>query len=671
MRYRRLLSVGGSAAVALALAGCVQLPIWNPPHLEARAGLFDLSKWDFARGGPLKLTGAWEFTWGRLVPPHSKEPLDRIVPVPAQWVSYQTEGGALPVVGVATYRLRLRVPTSARGRLALRIPSSDSAFRLFVNGREAMTNGSVEPDPARSVPIRYTPLIVHLDVPGTQIELLVHVANSQYPRPGLRDPITIGLREDILKLTERKLAFEIFLFGAIFLIALYHFGLFLLRRSDRVALFFAALSLAVSVRILATGESYAFEMIPGLTWKISTFFEYFSYYSATPLFMLFFRTLYPRETLRYVNYAIYAIGALGCAYVIVTPLYYYSQTVLAYHLFTVASSIYILVCAMLAVVRRREAARTFLVGLVILLASLIHDILVVERVLDSILVAPFGLFAFFFSHAFLLSKLFARAFNTAESLSRELELRVEERTRELAEAMHQSDALLRNILPGRVAQELKETGAVRPLHYAEVTVLFVDFVGFTQLTEQLSTEELVRELDACFSGFDRIVEEHGLEKLKTMGDAYMCAGGLPEPGGSHSVRACLAALEMQSYLRVRAAERGRSPWVVRVGIHTGPVTAGVIGKKKFAYDIWGDTVNTAARMESAGEPGRTNVSEATRNAVIDFFECTFRGRIQAKNKGELAMYFLDGIREGLHERGVPNERFRALMQSRFVERAAG
>ena len=666
---------------------CIQLPVWNPENMEARRGLFDLRTWDFQRGGPIKLSGEWEFAWGRLQPPGGATPTEdeknavpaalggtQFVAVPAQWSSYRMGSGTVPVFGYATYRLRLRLPADLRTGLALRVPSTDSAYRLFVDGREAATNGRVGTRSSDSRPIRYTPHVVHLDLKGADTELIFLVSNFHYPRPGLRDPIIVGMRADILKLTEKKLAFEIFLFGAIVLISLYHFGLFLLRRSDRVALVFATLSAAVAIRILVTGESYAFELVPGLTWNISTFFEYISYYAATPLFMLFFATLYPREVSAALNRVVFVLGAAACLFVLGAPLYYYAQTVLAYHVFTLLTGAYILTGSILAVVRRRETARTFLVGLVVLFASLVHDILVTERVLDSIYVAPFGLFIFFFSHAFLLSKQFAAAFNTAESLSHELEQRVEDRTHQLELAMKQSDTLLRNILPARVADELKSTGSVRPLHYGEVSVLFSDFVGFTQLTERMPAEELVHELDTAFSAFDRIVEKYRVEKLKTMGDSYMCAGGLPEPGGSHPVRICLAAMAMQRYLTERAEEyerQGRQFWSVRIGVHTGPVTAGVIGTTKFAYDIWGDTVNTAARMESSGEPGRVNISEATQAVVSDFFEFSFRGKIQAKNKGELAMYFVERIKDGLHENGLPNAAFEALIQERFGGAAAG
>jgi len=210
-----------------------------------------------------------------------------------------------------------------------------------------------------------------------------------------------------------------------------------------------------------------------------------------------------------------------------------------------------------------------------------------------------------------------------------------------------ADTLLQNILPEKTAEELKTNGTVKPIYYESVTVLFSDFKNFTTIAESLSPEALVAELDEYFRLFDAIVAKHGLEKIKTIGDAYMCAGGLPEPNETHALDMVSAAVEMQKSIRVLAVKKaaaGQPFFEMRIGINTGPVVAGVVGSHKFAYDIWGDTVNTAARLEHGGEPGKINISEATWEKVREVFSCTFRGKLPAKNKGEIAMYFVEGIR---------------------------
>ncbi len=207
---------------------------------------------------------------------------------------------------------------------------------------------------------------------------------------------------------------------------------------------------------------------------------------------------------------------------------------------------------------------------------------------------------------------------------------------------HKSDQLLRNILPDEVAQELKSHGYATPRHYESATVLFTDFVNFTRLSAQLTPEQVLSELDECFLAFDEICETFGLEKIKTIGDAYMCAAGLPVPNDTHPVDAIEAAIAMCQWLERRNSQNTTAVLrQMRIGVHTGPVVAGVVGKNKFAYDIWGDAVNLAARMEEAGVAGHINISGATQVLVKDYFVCTYRGKKDVHNKGLVDMYFVD------------------------------
>lgn len=208
-----------------------------------------------------------------------------------------------------------------------------------------------------------------------------------------------------------------------------------------------------------------------------------------------------------------------------------------------------------------------------------------------------------------------------------------------------SENLLLNILPSEVAEELKEKGSAQAQFFDEVTVLFTDFKDFTQITEKLSPAELVDLLHYCFKSFDIIITKHHVEKIKTIGDSYMCAGGLPVPHKSTPQDVVNAALEIQEFMEKLKQERltqGKEPIEMRLGIHTGPVVAGIVGVKKFAYDIWGDTVNTASRMESSGAAGRVNISASTYEKVKHDFICTSRGFVEAKHKGLIEMYFVEG-----------------------------
>jgi len=210
----------------------------------------------------------------------------------------------------------------------------------------------------------------------------------------------------------------------------------------------------------------------------------------------------------------------------------------------------------------------------------------------------------------------------------------------IAEEKRKSDELLLNILPHETAEELKQSGSAKARSFEMVTVMFTDFKGFTSISEKLTAEELVGEINTYFSEFDNIIQRHGIEKIKTIGDAYMAVGGLPTPTETHAADVVNAALEIQEFAGRMKAKLGDSAFEVRIGIHTGPVVAGIVGIRKFAYDIWGDTVNIASRMESACVNGAINVSATTYAMIKDKFKCIPRGKIDAKGKGEMEMYFV-------------------------------
>ncbi len=215
-----------------------------------------------------------------------------------------------------------------------------------------------------------------------------------------------------------------------------------------------------------------------------------------------------------------------------------------------------------------------------------------------------------------------------------------------------SDSLLLNILPESIADELKHHNSVVPKSYDSISILFTDMAGFTKVAEKMSPQELVGELDYYFRGFDAIIKKHKMEKIKTIGDAYMAAGGLPKTNLTHAIDSVLCGLEFQRFMADHKEIRQMQNlpvWELRLGIHTGHAIAGVVGTDKFAYDIWGDSVNTASRLESSGIVGEVNISKATYDLVSEFFECEHRGKIQAKNKGEIDMYLVKSIRKNFQD----------------------
>jgi class 3 adenylate cyclase len=227
-----------------------------------------------------------------------------------------------------------------------------------------------------------------------------------------------------------------------------------------------------------------------------------------------------------------------------------------------------------------------------------------------------------------------------------LEEIIQERTEALMKEKEKTESLLANILPKKTADELKSKGKVTSSKFKMVTVLFADIEGFTKIAEQMNPDKLIDELDHFYFHFDSVVEKYNIEKIKTIGDAYMAAGGIPVKNRTNPVEVILAAMEMQHFMK-SLKDNNADIWDLRIGIHTGSVIAGVVGQKKFSYDIWGDTVNTASRMESSGKVGKINISESTYHLVKEFFNFDFRGKMPVKYKWDIAMYFVKGIKADL------------------------
>jgi class 3 adenylate cyclase len=261
---------------------------------------------------------------------------------------------------------------------------------------------------------------------------------------------------------------------------------------------------------------------------------------------------------------------------------------------------------------------------------------------------------------FLIRKWRLLGYQRAES---RISARMESRIQSLAAEKEQSDKLVAEILPQETANQLKHKGKAKWDKYERATVLFSDIQGFTQIAEEMNPEALIDELDHFFFHFDSVVEKYNIEKIKTIGDAYMAAGGIPHKNSTNPVEVVLAALEMQSYMQQLKSSKA-DIWDLRIGIHTGPVIAGVVGHKKVSYDLWGDTVNTASRMESSGIPGKINISSITYGMVKDFFLCEYRGKLPVKYKGNIDMYFVNGLRPELSVdlKEIPNKRFFIKLQ---------
>ncbi|MBL4653687.1 MAG: adenylate/guanylate cyclase domain-containing response regulator [Flavobacteriales bacterium] len=240
-----------------------------------------------------------------------------------------------------------------------------------------------------------------------------------------------------------------------------------------------------------------------------------------------------------------------------------------------------------------------------------------------------------------------------------------EKRRLLRLEREKTEQLLRNILPEHTIDELKVEGRTTARHYNQATVMFTDFVNFTVSSEHREPKLVVEQLNYYFSYFDDVISEYYLEKIKTIGDAYMAAGGVPIRNKFNPIFCCLAALKLRDFVAKELHNEATAPWEVRIGINTGPLVAGVVGKMKYQYDIWGDTVNTASRLEGASVPGKINISKSTYELIKDYFDCEYRGDLEIKSKGHIDMYFLNHILleyAEIDNSSEPNQKFLEILQ---------
>ena len=656
--------------------------------LKAVKGVLDLSTWNFSNDGTINLDGQWEFYWNEFMEPtpiqNSTLKIPNYIPVPSQWQRQD-----YPLHGFATYRLRVLL-TKSNPPLSIAMPYAGTAHEVYINGKLHSSIGTVGKSKDETIPFfKFHTFTIEDNL--NELEILIHISNFHYYKAGLWDNIKLGSSKQINLSNKKKFVIDLITFSSLMIMGLYHFGLYYSRRKDISPLYFSLCCLSLAFRTICINERIIMDAFQFLPFMIVHKIEYISFTYGSFLFIQFIHSLFPNEASKLL-YRLFSIIFIPYAFLIVlTPIGVYSYSSIAVQIILLLMMIYILSITIIAVIRKRMGSKIFLLGLSIFFGTITMDIFKSMGLLFFPFLGSYGLLTFIIFQATVLSLKFAGAFTDSENLAQELKVfseKLEEkvilRTKELELAKdeaeiekgiaqiarqeteserHKSEKLLLSILPKEVVEELKEKGFSEPVLFESASVLFTDFKGFTIIAETLSPKELVEELDRSFSYFDSLMERYGIEKLKTIGDSYMCAGGIPNKNRTHAIDCVLVALEIQSIMKkVKEYKEivGLPYWELRLGIHSGSIVAGVIGEKKFAYDVWGDAVNTASRMESSGTPGKINISGATYLLVKSLFECEYRGRVNAKNKGEVDMYYVHGIKEEYSIEGdgrTPNSDF--------------
>ncbi len=569
-------------------------------------------------------------------------------------------------IKVNWYRFKLHIDSAQAGRPFMMIFGTNGALELYIDGKLHTILGRI-PGPGQKGAYKYlkeNPVLLSFSDTGYH-QVAIRYKSSVDIADGTEGWFAFRL-EDTLKHFHQSRYGGIFsggvllglgaLFFALFLV---HCLFFLFYKKEKANLIFAIFTFSIALNLIST---YVFFN------AVSMQFDYF--YMAVinfgPIISCFSLCAFISYVFSKNNRTLLIILGL-CIFSLLLALLddygIFNLTALFIWVLLGSSIIYTTVMIIVAIVRRVPGSLILGSGVlyfllftfVLLTVSIIRGKINFNTTLSyfslsAILGIPLSISAYLAWRFSTTSKALSKELENVAALSREkqqlledqnerLERQVAARTQELQLEKQKSDNLLLNILPHEVAEELKEKGASKAQYYDEVSVLFTDFVNFTAIAEKLGVDELLEELNINFTAFDHVMERHGLEKIKTIGDAYLAVSGLPVKNTAHALNAVAAALDILTFVEARKKE---VPYGldIRIGIHSGSLIAGIVGVKKFAFDIWGDTVNTAARMEQNSAPGKINISEHTQLLVKDEFTCTYRGKLQVKGKGEMDMYFV-------------------------------
>jgi signal transduction histidine kinase len=419
-------------------------PTENKQPPRAAMGVLDLTDWDFQSDGPVNLMGEYEFYWKQLLGPpdfakKNRSQNRRLIEVPGYWNDFDSAGEKASGNGFATYRLSV-ILNGKDTSLALKVLDMGTAFTLFLNGKNVYSAGTVGRNQATSKP-QFKPSVIDFQVKDNILEIVFQVSNFHHRKGGAWEPVVLGTEEQIRDIRETRLSYELFLFGSILIMAIYHFGLFALRRKDRSTLFFGIFCLLIALRILTTGERYLVQLLPNISWELLGKLEYLSYYLAVPAFAQYFCSIFDQRFLKTICTAAAILSLIFSALVLVFPLKIFSYTLPLYHIITVSLFIYGIYILVTSSLKRDYHAFIFLAGFFILFLTAINDMLYNESLIETGQFIPLGLFIFIFSQAFLISLRFSKAFTLVERQRRELkkskaelEIRVRERTADLLEA---------------------------------------------------------------------------------------------------------------------------------------------------------------------------------------------------------------------------------------------
>jgi class 3 adenylate cyclase len=622
----------------------------------AQKGVLDISAIDLNTEKPLALNGEWAFYWHQLYTPADlaahHPAMTGYIEVPVFWNAQKINGKKYPWQGYATYRLKIK--TANKGLLGIKILDPNSAYKLWINGQLIATEGVVGRSKKEEAP-KLTPAIKIFENKETELDIVLQVSNFFHNKAGVWQPITISTEKNIIRAWDASILLSMCLAGMFLILAIYNLFIFLLRRAEYSAFIFSGLSLCFAIRVLVIEERPILFFFPNLSTDLLHRLQYESIFAACVFFTGFIYSILQKDYPWKVMRLMIILSVVELFIISFAPVHIYTLFLRIFQLKVFIQALYSFYILGKSIKKKRRWAKLLLVLLSIVFIGGVNDTLYTNARIHTGYQMQYYAFFILLVQAYIIATRVSGAYFKFSRLTTELneanlglEQKVIDRTEELGKEKKKADELLLNILPAQAAEELKLNGQAQARAYKMVTVMLIDMVGFTRVSEQISAELLVAEIDECFKAFDAIVEQHNIEKIKTIGDAYLCVGGLPEPNETHANDVLHAAMKISEYMTTRYRQKELNDEVafqVRIGVHSGPVIAGIVGTKKFSYDVWGDTVNIAADMEQRCQPEKINVSQSTYQLLGNDFAFTHHGAVETKDNDIVQMYFAQKITE--------------------------
>ncbi|TGL60615.1 adenylate/guanylate cyclase domain-containing protein [Leptospira sarikeiensis] len=624
MKYAKVFSL--SIFLILTLLSC-RTKVSSKIYPLAENGVLDLRDWNFAEDGIVKLDGEWKFQWMKLAvsrPEIGKKDQSPItVNIPGNWNQIGHLEGMNPLMafGYGTYTLKI-IPGQNQGRLMIQFQGAGTAAAVYLDGKKILGNGVVGPDENSSQP-QYLPLYISIGQPNKEMLLQVEISNFNHYKGGLWESLRLGTERDLLNLRDTNSFSEMFLFGSIIIMALYHFGLFSLRRRDMTGLFFGAFCASICLRIFVTGERFLIHKFPALPWEFFSKLEYLSFYLAVPFFIYYVDALYPNSFSAKIRRFFLWFNGIISSMVVFTPASIYTHTLIPFQLGLVFVIFWIFFVLVRLVRNRAEGSIMALGGVIALTAAAINDSLYSQAVINTGYYLPLGLFVFIFVQSYLLSFRFSQAFLYIERLSDNL-LEVNK-----AYSRFVPLAFLRFLNKS----DITEIGLGDQVQ-REMTILFSDIRSFTVLSEKMTPKDNFDFLNSYMRRMGPIIRKHGGFIDKYLGDGIMALfPNVPD----QALDAAMEMLRELDALNQSRSDRHYEPIKIGIGLHTGTLMLGTIGEEeRMDGTVISDAVNLASRIEGLTKEFEANLllSESTYRKLKNRRKYSFKklGKVKVKGK---------------------------------------